>query len=99
MTDDIQEEEQERLSPEEKIAHVMEEFSGKEKEFLLPPPGAVFSLGPFTYKVVAQNIGDLRFSAKLIDFPVAGEPPEEESTIITQDKKLILPPDTLGKRH
>jgi len=63
-------------TPEGKIAQLMG-LKAKEKEAFVPPVGAEFQMGPFTFRVKVTNPSQLRFTAQLCDVNV-----EKKSRIV-----------------
>jgi hypothetical protein len=59
------------LSREKRIGE-LRELPNKMKENFLPPVGLEFQIGPYVYKVSIQNVGDMRFTAKLHDVVIEG---------------------------
>ena len=59
------------LNRETRLKH-LSESPNEQKQSFLPPVGGTFRLGPYVYKVAVQNVGDMRFSARLHDIIVEG---------------------------
>lgn len=67
----IDETEQVPLTPEARLKE-LKSLSNKHKEAFLPPVGSQFRIGPYIFKVSIQNVGQLRFTANLVDVVIEG---------------------------